>query len=180
MLGASGLVVLIAGFGAFVAARQSFLQWNPPEIVTCGRDFYGMIETFPLKRALPMIFRGGGDCSKIDWTLFGLPLNSNVAYYSGASLALSGMLLFMRSMLQTARLLPRVDRWCSRRCSCCRTASRQSLSRRPAAGCRGWVRACWLRSSSHWRVDAGRARSSPWQMPAASQRQVRQASAPIC
>lgn len=46
-----------------------------------------------------------------DWTLGGLPLNSNVAYYSGASLALSGMLLFMRGMLQTARLLPRVDRW---------------------------------------------------------------------
>lgn len=45
-----------------------------------------------------------------DWTLFGLPLNSNVAYYSGASLALSGMLLFMRSMLQTASLLPRIDR----------------------------------------------------------------------
>lgn len=45
-----------------------------------------------------------------DWTLAGLPLNSNVAYYSSASLALSGMLLFMRSMLQSARLLPRVDR----------------------------------------------------------------------
>ncbi|WP_341781302.1 diguanylate cyclase [Ectopseudomonas mendocina] len=45
-----------------------------------------------------------------DWTLFGLLLNSNVAYYSGASLALSGMLLFMRSMLQTASLLPRIDR----------------------------------------------------------------------
>lgn len=46
-----------------------------------------------------------------DWTLFGLPLNSNVAYYSGASLALSGMLLFMRHMLQTSHLLPRTDRW---------------------------------------------------------------------
>ena len=73
-LGASGLVVLIAGFGAFVAARQSFLQWNPPEIVTCGRDFYGMIETFPLKRAIPMIFKGGGDCSAIDWTFLGLTI----------------------------------------------------------------------------------------------------------
>ena len=38
-LGASGLVVLVAGFGAFVAARQSFLQWYPPEVVSCGRDF---------------------------------------------------------------------------------------------------------------------------------------------
>lgn len=65
------LTLLIAGFGAFVAARQSWLQWYPPEIATCGRDFYGMIETFPLKRAVPMIFAGGGDCAAVDWTFLG-------------------------------------------------------------------------------------------------------------
>lgn len=65
------LLVLMAGFGAFVAARQSWLQWYPPEVVSCGRDFYGMIESFPLGRAIPMIFRGTGDCSKIDWTFLG-------------------------------------------------------------------------------------------------------------
>ena len=65
------LLLLVAGFGAFVAARQSFLQWYPPEVATCGRDLYGMIETFPLKRAIPMIFRGGGDCSVVDWTFLG-------------------------------------------------------------------------------------------------------------
>ena len=63
--------LVFSGFGAFVAARQSWLQWNPPEIASCGRDFYGMIETFPLKRAVPMIFRGSGDCTKIDWTFLG-------------------------------------------------------------------------------------------------------------
>ncbi len=65
------LMVLMAGFGAFVAARQSWLQWYPPEVVSCGRDFYGMIETFPLQRAIPMIFKGGGDCTKVDWTFLG-------------------------------------------------------------------------------------------------------------
>ena len=70
-IGLGGLGVVSAGFGAFVAARQSWLQWYPPEIVSCGRDFYGMIETFPLKRALPMIFKGSGDCTKIDWTFLG-------------------------------------------------------------------------------------------------------------
>jgi disulfide bond formation protein DsbB len=40
-------------------------------VATCGRDLYGMIETFPLKRAIPMIFRGGGDCSTVDWTFLG-------------------------------------------------------------------------------------------------------------
>ena len=67
----SALLLLLAGFGAFVAARQSWLQWYPPEIASCGRDFYGMIETFPLKRAIPMIFRGSGDCTAIDWTFLG-------------------------------------------------------------------------------------------------------------
>jgi len=67
----SVLMLLAAGFGAFVAARQSWLQWYPPEVVSCGRDFYGMIETFPLKRAIPMIFRGGGDCTAVDWTFLG-------------------------------------------------------------------------------------------------------------
>ena len=70
-LGASATLLLSAVFGAYVAARQSWLQWYPPEVVSCGRDFYGMIETFPLQRAIPMIFKGGGDCSKVDWTFLG-------------------------------------------------------------------------------------------------------------
>ena len=70
-IGGATLLFLTSGFGAFVAARQSWLQWYPPEVASCGRDFYGMIETFPLQRAIPMIFKGGGDCSKVDWTLLG-------------------------------------------------------------------------------------------------------------
>ncbi len=67
----SALGVALAAFGAFVAARQTWLQWHPPEVVSCGRDFYGMIATFPLERAIPMIFRGGGDCAAVDWTFLG-------------------------------------------------------------------------------------------------------------
>ena len=70
-LAGSALGVVLALFGAFVAARQSWLQWYPPETVSCGRDFYGMIATFPLERAIPMIFRGSGDCAAIDWTFLG-------------------------------------------------------------------------------------------------------------
>lgn len=68
---AVGLIALLAGFGAFVAARQSWLQWYPPEVVSCTRDFYGMIENFPLQRVVPMIFKGSGDCVAIDWTFLG-------------------------------------------------------------------------------------------------------------
>ena len=65
------LAVAMSAFGAFTAARQSWLQWYPPEVATCGRDLYGMIESFPLQRAIPMIFKGGGDCSAVDWTFLG-------------------------------------------------------------------------------------------------------------
>lgn len=73
-IGGGVLALLAALSGAYTAAQQSWLQWYPPEVVSCGRDFYGMIETFPFKRALPMIFRGGGDCSQIDWTFLGLSI----------------------------------------------------------------------------------------------------------
>ncbi len=90
-LGGSVLLLFTAGFGGFVAARQSWLQWYPPEVVSCGRDFYGMIETFPLQRALPMIFKGGGDCTVIDWTFLGGSIaNWSFIVFSGiAALALA-------------------------------------------------------------------------------------------
>ncbi|MGJ7499672.1 disulfide bond formation protein B [Variovorax sp. ZT5P49] len=92
-----GLLALVAAVGgAYTAASQSWLQWYPPEVVSCGRDLYGMIETFPLKRALPMIFRGGGDCSKIDWSLFGLTL-ANWSFIAFVVLSLLLITLLLRS-----------------------------------------------------------------------------------
>ena len=70
-LGVGSTLLLLGAGGAYVAARQTWLQWYPPEFASCGRDFYGMIETFPLQRAIPMIFKGGGDCTKVDWTFLG-------------------------------------------------------------------------------------------------------------
>lgn len=96
----TGVVLLVpmAGFGAFVAARQSWLQWYPPEVVSCGRDFYGMIETFPLKRALPMIFRGGGDCTQVDWTFLGGSIaNWSFVCFSVIALLMLSLLWFRSS-----------------------------------------------------------------------------------
>ncbi len=96
-LQATGLVGMgvLAAFGAFVAARQSWLQWNPPEILSCGRDFFGMIESFPLKRAIPMIFKGSGDCSEIDWTFLGLSI-ANWTFLSFSAIAVLAVVLFVR------------------------------------------------------------------------------------
>lgn len=86
---------VLAAFGAFVAARQSWLQWNPPEIMSCGRDFFGMIEAFPLRRAIPMIFRGTGDCSVIDWTFLGLSI-ANWSFLCFAAIAVLAVALWVK------------------------------------------------------------------------------------
>ncbi len=88
LLAGSGVMMVIADLGAFVAARQSFLQWYPPEVASCGRDIYGMIETFPLKRAIPMIFKGSGDCSAVDWTFLG----GSIANWSFVCFVVIGLL----------------------------------------------------------------------------------------
>ena len=86
---ALGVSVCAAG-GAFVAARQSWLQWYPPEVASCGRDFYGMVENFPLQRVIPMIFRGSGDCTKVDWTFLGGSL-ANWSFVSFCGLGLAAL-----------------------------------------------------------------------------------------
>jgi len=94
-LALAGLLAVLAVFGAFVAARQSWLQWYPPEIATCGRDFYGMIENFPLQRAIPMIFKGSGDCTAIDWTFLGGSI-ANWSFLWFMAFALIGLALLWR------------------------------------------------------------------------------------
>jgi len=95
-----GLVVLSSG-GAYVAARQTWLQWYPPEVVSCGRDFYGMIETFPLQRAIPMIFKGGGDCSKVDWTFLGGSI-ANWSFVAFVVLGLVALATWLKVLQSTA------------------------------------------------------------------------------
>ncbi|WP_090047027.1 disulfide bond formation protein B [Limnohabitans sp. 2KL-27] len=97
LAGSAALLVLVAGFGAFTAARQSWLQWYPPEVVTCGRDFYGMVENFPLNRAIPMIFKGSGDCSKIDWTFLGGSI-ANWSFVAFVVFGLVGLLVAFKAV----------------------------------------------------------------------------------
>ena len=93
----AGLMAVLAALGAFVAARQSFLQWYPPENASCGRDLFGMIETFPLRRAIPMIFKGSGDCTKIDLTFLGLSI-ANWSFLCFVVIALAGLVIVFRQL----------------------------------------------------------------------------------
>ena len=88
------LALLASGFGAFTAARQSWLQWFPPEFAMCGRDFYGMIENYPMRRAIPMIFKGSGDCAAVDWTFLGGSIaNWSCLSFMGLSVVLLALLM---------------------------------------------------------------------------------------
>ena len=70
----AGLTTLAALTGLGIAVRQTWLQHNPPAVSSCGADLEFMLESFPLTQALPMVFRGTGDCSKVDWTLLGFSI----------------------------------------------------------------------------------------------------------
>ena len=68
------LIILFAGLGAGIAMRHVWLEHNPPEIMDCGADLGFVVDTFPLAQALPMIFRGTGDCSVVLWRFLGLSI----------------------------------------------------------------------------------------------------------
>lgn len=69
------LLLLLSLTGAGVAGRHVWLQHQPPgAMADCGPGLDYMLETFPLTSALPMIFKGSGDCSEIAWKFLGLSI----------------------------------------------------------------------------------------------------------
>ena len=71
----SVLIGLFAAFGAGVAAWHVRLQNLPPdEIPSCGPGLEYMVENFPLRDALGMIFKGSGECADVAWRLLGLSM----------------------------------------------------------------------------------------------------------
>ena len=66
-------IVAVAGVG--IAERHIWIQANPDKVMAeCGAGFDYIFDTFPMKKALDLVFKGTGECSKIDWTLFGLTI----------------------------------------------------------------------------------------------------------
>ncbi len=69
------LQVIAALAGAGVALRHIWVQNHADQIMAeCGVGFDYMFENFPLQKALQLVFKGTGDCAKIDWTLLGLTI----------------------------------------------------------------------------------------------------------
>ncbi len=64
-----------AAAGGGIAARHIWIQANPDKVMAeCGAGFDYIFDTFPLKKALDLVFKGTGECTTIDWTLFGLTI----------------------------------------------------------------------------------------------------------
>jgi disulfide bond formation protein DsbB len=63
-----------------------------------------MIETFPLKQAIPMIFKGSGDCAKVDWTFLGGSI-ANWSFVCLAFWALMALAILVVLGTSTARKL---------------------------------------------------------------------------
>ncbi len=70
----AALALVIALAGAGVAARQSWLQHHPPLLAECGPGLEFILDANPLTQALPMIFRGSGDCAEVKWRFLGLSI----------------------------------------------------------------------------------------------------------
>lgn len=68
------LIVLTALAGAGVAARQSWLQWFPPQTAACGPDAFELFGTTTLSQWLPMLFSGSGSCEAVEWTFLRLSI----------------------------------------------------------------------------------------------------------
>ncbi|HRP98087.1 MAG TPA: disulfide bond formation protein B [Rhodocyclaceae bacterium] len=89
------VVALLAAAGGTVAARQSLLQRSPPDIAECGPGLEYLIDSFGVAEALPMIFRGAGDCAAIDWTFLGLTI-ANWSLLAFVAVGLFGLAMIAR------------------------------------------------------------------------------------
>ena len=90
------LMGLAAIAGGAISTWQSWLQHHPPKVADCGPGLGTIVGEFPLSEALPMIFRGAGDCSKVDWTLLGLSI-AEWALVCFAGIVVTAMIVWVRA-----------------------------------------------------------------------------------
>lgn len=95
--GLTGLVAsLISGAGLWLAGRQVWLQWQPPnKMADCGISLQYLFKVLPFDKAIMKILHGSTECSRVLWTFMGLSL----AEWSGLFFAV----LLVLSMGQMVR-----------------------------------------------------------------------------
>lgn len=98
----ASLMSLAALLGGGVAARQTWLQHNPPAIAECGPGLEAIVDGFPLAEALPLIFKGSGDCSEVKWTWLSLSI-AEWALAAFAAILFAAVLAWRFSGMRRAR-----------------------------------------------------------------------------
>lgn len=64
-----------AAAGAGIAGRHIWIQTHADEVMAeCGAGFDYIFQSFPFRKAVELVFKGTGECTAIDWTLFGLTI----------------------------------------------------------------------------------------------------------
>ncbi|WP_043113690.1 disulfide bond formation protein B [Solimonas soli] len=87
----SGLTVLAAAIGAFIAGRHVWLQSLPPDQVpACGPTLDYLLSFMPVTEVVMTILKGDGNCAKIDaqWLGLTLPAWSLIGFIGFGLLAL--------------------------------------------------------------------------------------------
>ena len=70
-----GMLLLVTGIGAAIAARHVWLQHLPRnQIPECGPGLEYMLRKFPLTQALEKILAGSGECAEVGWKFLGLSI----------------------------------------------------------------------------------------------------------
>jgi disulfide bond formation protein DsbB len=69
------LAALAALVTAGIAARHVWIQQQPAgSVPACGADLDFMLDVMPLQQVVVKVFRGGGECQKVDWSFLGLSM----------------------------------------------------------------------------------------------------------
>jgi disulfide bond formation protein DsbB len=80
----AGAIVLAALATIAVAARQLYIQSLPPgSVPECGAALDIMLKFMPLSEVLSKVFKGSGECAKVDWRLLGLAMPAWVLMAAG-------------------------------------------------------------------------------------------------
>ena len=71
----AGLICITGLATLATSGRHVWIQMQPPgSIPSCGADLDFMLELFPLTEVILKVFKAGGECAKVDFTLLGLSM----------------------------------------------------------------------------------------------------------
>ena len=103
----SGVLFIVAGMGAAIAARHVWLQHLPRhQVPECGPGLEYMLRKLPLSQALSKVLKGSGECAEVGWTFFGL----SIAEWSLVWFALFGVFAVWLAVMAVRRPKDSIDR----------------------------------------------------------------------